>query len=151
MATAQHSAAGRSPLAPGHWSRKGRGGREEDLCAEPEESRAGCREAGGGVQRVWFWSVPRVRRTGPNMVSRNGRAEEACPHTEWPVHMSGIPRCCPVGEVTPAVLDSSLTYPRNSQGLCPANSSQVLQDRRPLLASEEPEALPVRKGCQEAA
>ena len=71
MATAQHSAAGRSPLAPGHWSRKGRGGREEDLCAEPEESRAGCREAGGGVQRVWFWSVPRVRRTGPNMVSRN--------------------------------------------------------------------------------
>ena len=27
------------------------------------------------------------------MVSRNGRAEEACPHTEWPVHMPGIPRC----------------------------------------------------------
>ena len=56
----------------------------------------------------------------------------------------------PVGEVTPAVLDSSLISARNSQGLCPANSSQVLQHRCPLLASEEPEALPVRKGCQEA-
>ena len=38
--TAQHRAEGRTPLALGPWSRKGRGGRE-DLCAEPEEKRAG--------------------------------------------------------------------------------------------------------------
>ena len=56
----------------------------------------------------------------------------------------------PVGEVTSAVLDLSLTSPSNSQGLCPAGYSQVLQHRHLLLASEEPEALPVRKGCQEA-
>ena len=132
MATAQHSAAGRSPLAPGHWSRKGRGGREEDLCAEPEESRAGCREAGGGVQRVWFWSVPRVRRTGPNMVSRNGRVEEACPHSEWPDCMPGTPRCYPVGEVPPAVLDLGLTPVTSSQALCPVGSSYILQHSCPL-------------------
>jgi hypothetical protein len=98
------------------------------------------------VPEAWFWSVSRVRRTGPNMVYRNGRAEEACPHTQWPVHMPVIPRCCPVGEVTPAVLDSSLTSPPTAK-LIPLRSSS---NRRPLLASEEPEALPVKKGCQEA-
>ena len=117
-------------------------------CAEPEESRAGCRETGGGVQGTWFWSVPRVRRTGLNMLSRNGRAEEACRHSEWlGTHARDSKMLSCGGGATSCPGFGSDTAP-SSQALCPVGSSQSLQHSHMLEASEEPEALPVRKGCQ---
>lgn len=107
MATAaQHRAARRSPLAPGHWSRKGRvGGRRGPVWSQ---KRAGLVQKGWrkSAKRAWFWSVPRVRRTGPNMVSRNGRAEEAGPPQSGQAACQGLQGALLCGKVPPAVLDS---------------------------------------------
>lgn len=109
--TAQHRAEGTSPLAPAPWVRKGRGGRKRTCVQNHKIAGLDAERLEVECQRPGSGQCPGSGVTGPNMVYRNGRAEEVCPHTQWPVHMPGIPRCCPVGEVTPAVLDSSLTSP----------------------------------------